>query len=103
MELNKELQTIPEQKPVLHAGYSMPHFNWPTSKPGPLATQPPPGQKPMLGRTEQVVEIGYNQETGEPGTAHPARYLPDESLQGKTGFDQLETAPTPGIRKKRRK
>ena len=40
-----------------------PKFAWPTSKPGPRVTPPPPGQKPMPGRTEQVVEGGYNPET----------------------------------------
>jgi len=71
---------------------TLPHFNWPTSKPGPHATQPPPGQKPMPGRTEQVVEIGYNQETGEPGDNSPLRSMPDASLEGRTSFDQQETA-----------
>jgi hypothetical protein len=69
-----------------------PHFRWPTSKPGPQATAPPPGQKPMPKRTDQVVEIGYNQETGTPSTDHPLRSMPDASLHGTPGFDQLETA-----------
>lgn len=68
-----------------------PHLNWPTSKPGPEATQPPPGQRPMLGRTDQMVEMGYNQETGTPSTESPKRSLPDAS-QGPTSFDQQETA-----------
>src|SRR5919109_565050 len=47
---------------------------WPTSKPGPLATQPPPGQRPINAlRSEQVAEIGYNQVIGEPSTQHPLR------------------------------
>ncbi len=65
-----------------------PKFAWPTSKPGPRVTPPPPGQKPMPGRTEQVVEVGYNQETGTPGTDSPLRSLPDASLTGPTSFDQ---------------
>jgi hypothetical protein len=33
--------------------------NWPTSKPGPLAKQPPLGQRPInLLRREQMVEVG---------------------------------------------
>lgn len=35
--------------------------SWPTSKPGPLVTEPPPGQRRMPTRTEQVVEVEYNQ------------------------------------------
>jgi hypothetical protein len=41
---------------------------WPSSQPGPRSTPPPPGMKPINAlRREQVEEIGYNQETGEPG------------------------------------
>lgn len=40
---------------------------WPTSKPGPMTTPPPPGERPVNAqRSEQMVEVGYNQETGEP-------------------------------------
>ncbi len=39
---------------------------WPTSIPGPFVTPPPPGQRHMPTRTEQVVEVEYNQETGTP-------------------------------------
>ena len=66
---------------------------WPTSKPGPHSTLPPPGMSPInVMRPEQVKELGYNQETGEPGTQSPLRSMPDASLVGHTGFDQLETA-----------
>jgi hypothetical protein len=40
--------------------------NWPTSVPGPRITQPPPGQGPTRTRTEQMVELEYDQETGTP-------------------------------------
>ncbi len=68
--------------------------HWPTSKHGPRATPPPPGMRPINAiRAEQVVEVGYNQATGEPATQDPRRYAPDEEKVGKdTGFDQLETA-----------
>lgn len=91
-----------EQQQQLQKPLTLPHFNWPTSKPGPHATQPPPGQKPMPGRTEQVVEIGYNQETGEPGVSSPLRSMPDASLAGKTSFDQQETAPAPTKKRKKK-
>ncbi len=42
---------------------------WPTSKPGPMVTEPPPGQKRMPLRTEQVVEINYDQERGVPAVS----------------------------------
>ena len=78
----------------------LPH--WPTSKPGPFATPPPPGQRPMPGRTDQVVEIGYNQETGTPITDHPLRSMPEEALKGRTAFDQQETA-LDALKKRKRK
>jgi len=39
---------------------------WPTSKRGPMVTEPPPGQKRVPMRTEQVIEIDYDQERGMP-------------------------------------
>jgi hypothetical protein len=39
---------------------------WPTSKRGPMVTEPPPGQKLVPLRTDQVVEIDYDQELGVP-------------------------------------
>jgi hypothetical protein len=67
--------------------------NWPTSKPGPHAMLPPPGMRSINAmRSEQVKELGYNQETGEPGVQSPLRSLPDASMEGQTSFDQLETA-----------
>jgi hypothetical protein len=71
-----------------------PHYpDWPTSKPGPHSTLPPPGMKSINAmRSEQYKELGYNQETGEPGIQSPLRSMPDASMEGRTGFDQLETA-----------
>ncbi|MDQ6661314.1 MAG: hypothetical protein M3Z24_10155 [Chloroflexota bacterium] len=97
MNQDIEIQQTPQQQvPKKYA--NPPHIPWPTSKPGPLATQPPPGERPMPGRTEQMVEIGYNQETGTPSTDSPLRTLPDAS-QGPAGFDQ----PTAQQAMKRRK
>ncbi len=65
---------------------------WPTFKPGPRITPPPPGQRPINAiRAEQVVEVGYNQVTGEPSTHDPLRAFPDEA-KGPAGTDQQETA-----------
>ena len=45
---------------------------WPTSKPGPMAMPPPPGQRPVNAqRSDQMTEVGYNQETGVPSTESP--------------------------------
>ena len=46
---------------------------WPTSQPGPRSTPPPPAMHPFnIFRPEQVSEVGYNQETGEPGSIKPS-------------------------------
>ena len=63
---------------------------WPTSKPGPGATLPPPGQKALSMRTDQMVYACSDQERGIPGVPAPTRVvrenrtrtpLPDVSLQ----------------------
>ena len=77
--------------------------NWPTSKPGPRSTLPPPGMKSMNAmRSEQVKELGYNQEAGEPSIQSPLRSLPDASMEGRTSFDQLETAQVSFKKRKER-
>ena len=43
--------------------------SWPSSKPGPRSTPPPAGMRPINAlRPEQLEEVGYNQQTGEPAT-----------------------------------
>jgi hypothetical protein len=42
---------------------------WPTSERGPMVTEPPPGQKRVPLRTEQVIEIDYDQEHGVPAVS----------------------------------
>ena len=80
-----------EQEPVKRT--SCPKLpNWPTSRPGPKVTEPPPGQKRVATRTEQVAEVGYNQETGEPGVQASTRSEPDESQQGSVSPDQEKSA-----------
>jgi len=65
---------------------------WPTSKRGPQSTPPPPGMSSINPlRPEQLAEVGYNQETGEPETESPARTHPDQN-QGTLSFDNSETA-----------
>lgn len=65
--------------------------SWPVSKPGPRKTPPPPGMRPINAlRPEQVAEIGYNQETGEPGVYDPSRSLPNEARTGSVSFEQQD-------------
>jgi len=74
--------------------------SWPTSKPGPQSTPPLAGTRSINAfRPEQVAEIGYNQETGEPLVDSPQRSMPDASTHG---FDQPRNAQdTLGKRKER--
>jgi hypothetical protein len=37
---------------------------WPTSRPGPMITEPPAGQRRLLTRTDQVMEVRYDQVQG---------------------------------------
>jgi len=67
-------------------------LKWPSSEPGPQVTQPPPGQKPMRGRTDQMLEVGYDQEHGVPSVLAPERSLPDQSVKGNISPDQQKTA-----------
>ena len=63
--------------------------SWPTSQPGPRVKLPPPGMRSTNAfRPEQVSELGYNQETGEPGIDSPLRSQPDIAEVPDAGFDQ---------------
>ena len=87
MAQEKEQETAPTT-----ATLKLPKLpKWPTSKPGPRVTEPPPGQKRVATRREQVAEVGYNQETGEPATLAAARSQADESVQGSVAPDQVQS------------
>ncbi len=92
MDEKTELRRRQEKQEVEEYKVPQPHYSWPTSKPGPFATPPPPGQRIMPSRTDQVVEVEYNQETGEPVTYDARRGYVDETTTGPVGFDQQETA-----------
>lgn len=63
--------------------------SWPTSKPGPQSTLPVAGMRSINPfRPEQVAEIAYHQETGEPSVDSPQ----DASIHGSTSFDQPSNA-----------
>ena len=63
MAQDSQLETIPEK--TLQHSKLPPLPPWPTSKRGPLVTEPPPGTRRMPLRSEQVVEINYDQERGK--------------------------------------
>ena len=58
-----QLETTPQKSKI------PPLPLWPTSKRGPMVTEPPPGQKRVPMRTEQVIEIDYDQELGMPAVS----------------------------------
>jgi len=62
--MSTELEKTTENKGLEIA--ALKNLKWPTSRPGPMAKQPPPGQKPVPTRTEQMIEINYDQEHGRP-------------------------------------
>src|SRR3954447_22847134 len=83
----QELQpTVPSKNTVVHR--IEPRYpSWPSSKPGPQSTPPLAGMRPInTFRPEQVAEIGYNQETGEPSVDTLQRSTLDTSMHGLTSF-----------------
>ncbi len=88
----RQMQQKEEMRLVQENRKPPPHFAWPSSKPGPEITPPPPGVKPSPTRKEQMVEVGYNQETGNPATNDPRKWYADETKVGTPGFDELRTA-----------
>jgi hypothetical protein len=75
---------------------------WPTSKPGPRSKPPMPGTRSINKlRSEQFMEVGYNQQTGEPVTQTPLRSLPDAHTTGPSSFDQPTAQDVLGKRKQR--
>lgn len=63
MAQDSQLETTPEK--TLQHSKLPPLPRWPTSKPGPQVTEPPPGTRLMPLRTEQTVAINYDQERGK--------------------------------------
>jgi hypothetical protein len=61
-----QLETTSQREITQHKLKIPPLPPWPTSKPGPMVTEPPPGQRRMPLRTDQVIEVGYDQERGIP-------------------------------------
>ena len=62
--MNTEIEKAAGNKELVNT--ALKHLKWPTSRPGPQATPPPPGTKPVATRTDQMIEIAYDQERGKP-------------------------------------
>ncbi|HZO74156.1 MAG TPA: hypothetical protein VFB60_18275 [Ktedonobacteraceae bacterium] len=72
-----------------------PHYpTWPTSVPGPWETPPPEGMRPVANamRREQVLEIAYNQETGEPRQDRSPDVTGGQPQPYAQSYDQQEVA-----------
>ncbi len=92
--------THPPVDEAKEAGLSqMVYPAWPTSKPGPVVTPPPSGQRPHARRSDQMVYFCYDQERGMPYEP-PARSLmrehkgkmdlPHDRLQDRTPEAEAE-------------
>ena len=93
--------TASDQK-VVWSGLQPDWPTWPTSKPGPRSKPPMPGTRSINKlRSEQFMEVGYNQQTGEPVAENPLRSLPDERTTGPTSFDLPTAQDVVGKRKQR--
>ena len=81
--VNKEVQQV---RPIFP--------EWPVSKRGPMSKQPPPGMRPVNPlRSEQMAEVGYNQETGTPGSIDRMHPVADNAMQGSPYPEELDAAP----------
>src|SRR3954447_26790040 len=92
-------QTVPSEKSVVQKRIEPRYPSWPTSKPGPQSTSPLAGMSSINPfRPEQVAEIAYNQETGQPSVDSSQRSVSDAL----TSFDPPKNAQDVlGKRKKR--
>lgn len=59
MEQTRQIESLDKQPAI------PPLPPWPTSVPGPKVTEPPVGQRRLSLRTEQLVELHYDQEQGK--------------------------------------
>ena len=88
MQLEKEQQ----EKAIQPITKIPPLPAWPTSKAGPEATPPPPGERPMPTRTDQMVEIAYDMEAGVSSSRMPAHTEPNVTLPGASSYNQQAEA-----------
>lgn len=73
-------ENAPQTGQAVQSSWGLHFPQWPSSKPGPRSTPPPPGSKPINNmRREQVAELDTGLEAGEPGTQSPSSPLVDET------------------------
>jgi hypothetical protein len=85
MMINKDISVDPDSVQKIKPRYP----SWPSSKPGPQSTLPPMGMRPVnVFRPEQVVEIAYNEQTGD-SLEHS---LSDATTHGSIRIDQPRNA-----------
>ncbi len=85
--------TVPIEKKVVRRIKPC-YPSWPTSEPGPLSTSPLVGTYSINPfRPEQMAEIAYNQEMGQPSVDDSSQHsVLDASVHGPTSFDQPKNA-----------
>ncbi len=62
--MSTELEKTTENKELEYITTALKNLRWPTSRPGPMAKQPPQGLKQLPSRTDQVIALDYDQERG---------------------------------------
>jgi hypothetical protein len=62
--MSTEIEKTTENNELEYIKTALKNLRWPSSRPGPMVKQPPPGLKHLPTRTEQVVAIDYDQERG---------------------------------------
>lgn len=88
---NQQQAVTTTQQQAVTPNVVKPHYpKWPTSQRGPQVSEPPPGQVRMPKRTDQVIEVGYNQEIGMPSVLSPERSDPDASQRGFLTHEELD-------------
>lgn len=88
MQLEEEQQ----EKAIQPVSKIPPLPAWPVSKAGPEVTPPPPGETPMPTRTDQMVEVAYDMETGVSSARVPAHLTPNVTLPGASSYNQQAEA-----------
>jgi hypothetical protein len=86
-------QIVPSEKSAVQKRIEPRYPSWPTSRPGPQSTSPLAGMSSVNPlRPEQVAEIAYNQEKGQPSVDSSQHSVADASIHGSTSSDSPKNA-----------
>ena len=88
MQLEEEQQ----EKAIQPVSKMPPLPPWPTSSPGPKVTPPGPGERPVPTRTDQMVEVAYDMETGVSSSRAPTYTTPSDRITGASSSPQQAKA-----------